>query len=980
MKLKKFSSIDELEVEIEAYEKITEKKFETLKSVEPHIAKEKLLRDGNSLPRATNGSKTSNKFKSRKNYKELVNEMYFPNGEGKFKNGFLSPLDTWYKRPLYGRVDNKNNLIYHNYWIFTNISDDPDNPICVFDFVGDAFANMKSIYFSTKLSNSSQFLADLKAQNGLESTINLEEKYQAHIEQVYQEFESGIGQQLRFSKKIKNFDDFAHEFVRFCINESKIMTFSGYVDSLKSDIYDSYLAFDVLPATVDGSDKRKIDFLKDKNYFVYEYAARQAGFSIDPNKPWRLIVNLNSKPIVDIMKKKYFQMDSFLDTEPFVKKISDPEQYNISGIDFNEPTVLVSDIKIEQMSKLLYFIDYFRIELFDDLKAFNKLKELIQKYSIDKRLKKRGLTGDQLDQNYGALMQIDPDPQNPDAPFGVLTLFAQVYYLVVEELQEKQSLVEFIYDSVRKEKQILKFSNKKNIWDVSTDQIYNSVFSSVYDYSYFTYFPIKLDSFYDMYIKKYPHYGSFHKSTNKLSSLFSKNERVINELDDIRTTKNLQNDFFDEKFLNLYLDLRIKEENLKISKQVRNLILMETKEVYSKAVEFYENNNSEYTDFRNITLKIIEGFIGFPYNKQSPIEESDIKKKATMIAHNVYFNKNLIEPRIQTERLCCRLPELSDIIAEKDPCPDFIPQEPVKEEPPPPAPKTPKPKKVELVEIKPTNPCCKFRNVSNLFSNDAGSDQTVPGPLPANADELTIAKSKLYSKLYDMYEAFNGYTGAKEREIVKDRLQQFSDEERCYLCRRPSEFKDGGSFMKYVQGDITAGIDDTEMASYFVKYLRCNEFGKTTFTPKPDNEDNALNKGQQPIIKFQQSDGSYKGLADMIVTGCQSKLVSKDEYENKINSTISLLKEMAAKPGTVATPGWFAVRKSMEALPDEDKAYMCENKQTDLKVIALFLSASNNATGISYDNFYEFMVGSEEKKIKITGWLNCKCGKGKLGC
>ena len=105
----------------------------------------------------------------------------------------------------------------------------------------------------------------------------------------------------------KNFDDFAHEFVRFCINESKIMTFSGYVDSLKSDIYDSYLAFDVLPATVDGSDKRKIDFLKDKNYFVYEYAARQAGFSIDPNKPWRLIVNLNSKPIVDIMKKKYFQ-------------------------------------------------------------------------------------------------------------------------------------------------------------------------------------------------------------------------------------------------------------------------------------------------------------------------------------------------------------------------------------------------------------------------------------------------------------------------------------------------------------------------------------------------------------------------------------------------------------------------------------------------------------------------------------------------
>ena len=780
MKLKKFSSIGELEAEIEAYEKVTKKTFKTLDSLPPHIVKEKLLSKTDDLPQATNATKTSGKFKSRKNYKELVNEMFFPVGEKKFKAGFMNPLDTWYKEPLYGRVDNKNNLIYHNYWIFTNISDNPANPICVFDFVADAFENMKSIYFSRKLSNSSRFLSDLKAQNGLSSTINLEKKYQQHLEQAYEEFESSVGYNLRLSKRIKNFADFTHEFVRFCINESKIVTFSGFVDSLKSDIYDSYLAFDVLPPTIDGSDKRKIDFLKDNNYFIYEYAARQAGFSIDPNKPWRLIMDLNSKPTIDMMKKKYFQMDSFLETEAYVKKISDSEKYNLSTVDFDKASALLTTSHVKtgfwewpkksfpkynkleeiiplikqklikefgtegvdwqltgvkeykpmffgpsfvrasiasvtpsdpatvgELQKLLYFIDYFRIELFDNLATFNKFKELVEKYGAN------GL----LNADYVSLMKKAPNPDGGDG--SLLDLFAQLFYLIVQELQEKQDLVNFIYDAVKKEKEILKFSNK-NVLDVTTDEVYNSVFSSVYDYSYFTYFPLKLDAFYDAYIKKYPYFGSFHKSTNKLSSLFSKNERIPNKLDDIRITKNLQNDFFDEKFLKYYVDLRLKEENKDVSDQVKQLILTEAKEVYSKAVQYYKDTNSEFVDFRNISLKIIEGFIGFPYSKQKPVDVQALKKKATMMAHNVYFNKNLIEPRIQTDRLCCKLPELVDIIAEQDPCPDWSVEDtdvakPVPKSEPKPEPESePEPPPKSEPKPEPTGPCKLVEEAKNF--------------------------------------------------------------------------------------------------------------------------------------------------------------------------------------------------------------------------------------------------------------------------
>ena len=669
MTYRKFSSIEELQAEIEAYEKITKKTFKKLEDLPPHKLKERKLRQQSQLPNATNLSNTVDKFESRKAYKDLVNNLYYPKGEEDLINGFYRPLDTWYKNPLYGRIDHKNNLIYHNYWIFTNISDDPSNPICVFDFVARAFENMKAIFFERQLSRNSDFLTDLKAQSGLKSTISIEEKYEAHLEQVYLDFESSRGNELKFSKDIKNFDDFTHEFVRYCINEEKLVSFPGFVDSLNIDIYDSYLAFDILPESRDGSDKRKIDFLNDKNYFVYEYAARQAGFFTDPNKPWRLIADIRSIPMINSMRIKYNQVKTFLDTEAFLKKVIDASGYDLSAYEFNQSKKLIEEEATDDIDKFLYFIDFFRIELFDKLETFNRFKELILKYDNKDKLKKAGYTGSKVGQGYGGLMEEEKDP---DAFEDNLNLLAQLYYLLVEELQGKKDLVEFIYDSLRKEEKILHFSTASTFLSITDEKTYNSLYSSVYDYAYYTYFPLKLDRFYEKYTAKYPSYGVFDKPNKRIASIFSKKIRKENLLSDVRLTTDLQNDFFDIKFLKSYLDLRLSEENKTVSSDIRLLILSEVKEVYLKSLELYNKKDIDFIEFRSVCLKIIEGFIGLPYNKQKPVSTMMVKKKATMMAYQAHFNKNLIEPRIKTERLCCKLPEIFDILAEREPCPEFI--------------------------------------------------------------------------------------------------------------------------------------------------------------------------------------------------------------------------------------------------------------------------------------------------------------------
>ena len=548
-------------------------------------------------------------------------------------------------------------------------------------------------------------------------------------------------------------------------------------------------------------------------------------------------------------------------TETYVKKISNPEEFNISGQDFNEPAVLVWAEKVEDFNKLLYFIDFFRIELFDGLDTFNEFKRLILKYTADKRLLEKGWTGTSLGTNYGALMEKDPNPDDPDQSSGLLNFFAQLFYLIVEELQEKQDLVDFIYDAVRKEREILKFSNK-NVLEVSTDEVYNSVFSSVYDYSYFTYFPLKLDAFYDVYIKKYPYFGTFHKPSNKLSSLFSKNKRIENKLNDIRLSKDLQNDFFDEKFLNLYIDLRLKEENKKASNQIRLLILTEVKEVYSKAFEFYKDTGSDYVDLRNICLKIVEGFIGSPYNKQKPVDAQPTKKTAAMMAHDIYFNKNLIEPRIQTDRLCCNLPELVDIIAEQDPCPDWFVEEPdvAKVSPqqtkPEPAPEpAAEPVKEEEAEIKSINPCCKYINkaVSPLLSSDGKPIITAhgyaklyddyPADIKGNFVDFPQADVLALKNLYDYTEGLGNE--ADQHDIIEAltlfKVQDgkkvsyahfFTQETRCYLCRRQPQFLLSDDSMQSLLDFFEENLQDKTAALTLKVNLQCEEFGLATYRGK----------------------------------------------------------------------------------------------------------------------------------------------------
>ena len=177
------------------------------------------------------------------------------------------------------------------------------------------------------------------------------------------------------------------------------------------------------------------------------------------------------------------------------------------------------------------------------------------------------------------------------------------------------------------------------------------------------------------------------------------------------------------------------------------------------------------------------------------------------------------------------------------------------------------------------NPCCKYKNKSGVFKGDEkGDDLTAPGP---GSDPLDV-------KMYNIYIALKGSTNNEQAIKV---LKTLTPEERCYICRRNKDFKDG-SFMSYVQADIVLGINNKELAKAFHKYLNCPQFSRNTFTPKPDNEKGELDNLNDNIVPFIKP-----GLADLISDkDCKFNYKSEEPSSALIDVEKEAEKENAAPP------------------------------------------------------------------------------------
>tara|TARA_R110002096_G_scaffold168362_3_gene338948 strand:+ start:1511 stop:2962 length:1452 start_codon:yes stop_codon:yes gene_type:complete len=257
------------------------------------------------LDSISNQSNTADIYKSRKAYKEQINDKNLPIGQVNKKGDNLNnQLDTWYKNKKYIKYDYENRLIVPQ--LDREVLKQFKNGFQLLNFVADAAENFFDQYNNKRRGHPKSNLNDIKIVKAY-SPIEL---YQKHVDKIYVQFFNEVLNPIKNTNKIKDFNDFLNLFYAWFINQAIPITSTGYYESNSYNIYNTGMAFDFF--NVD-SEEDKATILNDVRFPVLNYVAKVNGLRIDPNNPGTLIADIQSEKLLELYASKYFKDQNISD-------------------------------------------------------------------------------------------------------------------------------------------------------------------------------------------------------------------------------------------------------------------------------------------------------------------------------------------------------------------------------------------------------------------------------------------------------------------------------------------------------------------------------------------------------------------------------------------------------------------------------------------------------------------------------------------
>jgi hypothetical protein len=219
-------------------------------------------------------------------------------------------VDLWYDKPLFGKVDEQQNIVTVKASAVKLLS--TPSPRYALNFVVDAFNRFKTRFdeaYSLRQIKKNTFLGDVTPQR---AWMSADATYNAYMQRRYKAVANRINSAFSY-KKVYDLGSFL-KFVfvdNDMVSSTQPYTRLGYLSSVNAPIGISGLAIEV--ATLDVSnDVDKDFFVSDPNFGFFLWNARKHGFLVDKNCPWRLVANPASTVMTEYMKPYgidgYFEM------------------------------------------------------------------------------------------------------------------------------------------------------------------------------------------------------------------------------------------------------------------------------------------------------------------------------------------------------------------------------------------------------------------------------------------------------------------------------------------------------------------------------------------------------------------------------------------------------------------------------------------------------------------------------------------------
>lgn len=236
-------------------------------------------------PRGSNGLSSYAAYYQRLLYREEI-----------YPDVNYRPLDLWYDKVYYGRIDRKQNTILPN---SKNLKQLRPGMFALDHVVDQFFAFQEKMRFAL---NSGVCLLDgnslITAPVAKKAYVNPIPSYNAYLNSIFSTFTSRF---QRDTNQITNFDTFASLMMDFLMEASHFVpiTLTNYLLGDLGSIFNTGIVI-ALDVADPGDDNYKYEnWVSDPNFDFYVTAAKKYGFIVEKNIPWLMVADLFSEQTVE---------------------------------------------------------------------------------------------------------------------------------------------------------------------------------------------------------------------------------------------------------------------------------------------------------------------------------------------------------------------------------------------------------------------------------------------------------------------------------------------------------------------------------------------------------------------------------------------------------------------------------------------------------------------------------------------------------
>jgi len=244
-------------------------------------------------PQGRNGLSSFEAYYERLLYKEMI---YPPH--------LWEPLDTWYDKQYYGKVDRFQNTVVIDETRLRAVEVSAGSNILALDCVAEAFDALAVHMRSAVQMNACdpRGNSDLTRMTAHAGYSNPRTVYAEYLNAAYEAFEQATP---RYTDTIRDFTSFVEVFVPYLktVSSHIPVTMTNYLLTNTIGNFGSGLTIAIVNAPYDSDNFKYTDFITDPNYDFYVRAAKKFGFLVNKNAPWLLTFDLFSDAALKYIEK-----------------------------------------------------------------------------------------------------------------------------------------------------------------------------------------------------------------------------------------------------------------------------------------------------------------------------------------------------------------------------------------------------------------------------------------------------------------------------------------------------------------------------------------------------------------------------------------------------------------------------------------------------------------------------------------------------